>query len=73
MVKEAKKAAEEEMREAADRYATCLARVEAERLELEKKVNERDREIEEMSVTIEELKVVVENQVNFCQSRSKLN
>ncbi|XP_043266915.1 hyaluronan mediated motility receptor-like [Venturia canescens] len=68
MVRDAKKAVEEEMREAADRYATCLARVEAERLELEKKVNQRDAEMEEMSVTIEELKVVVENQESFSQS-----
>ena len=71
MVRDARNAAQEEMREAADRYESCLACVETERAVLEEKLAQRDIEIVKLSVALDELKIVVENQVKIIDESSQ--
>ena len=68
MIMEAKTAAEEEMRLATERYKSCLARAEMERVALDEKLVQKDAEITRLSVTLEELKSSAETQESFGQS-----
>ncbi|KAG7204959.1 hypothetical protein KM043_005345 [Ampulex compressa] len=68
MIREARTAVEEEMRLTAERYKTCLARVEVERAALDEKLAQRDAEISRLSTTLEELKSCAETQESFSQS-----
>lgn len=68
MIREAKITVEEEMRLTAERYKTCLARVEMERAALDEKLAQKDAEITRLSVTLEELRSSAETQESFGQS-----
>lgn len=68
MIREAKITVEEEMRLTAERYKTCLARVEMERAALDEKLAQKDAEITRLSVTLEELRSSAETQVNSMNS-----
>lgn len=63
MMKDAQSIVEEEMRLNNERYETCLARMEEERVTLEEKVSQRDAEIVKLSTTLEELRSSAETQV----------
>lgn len=63
MIREATIAVKEEMQLTAERYKTCVARVERERAELDEKLSLKDAEISRLSVILEELKISAETQV----------
>ncbi|XP_031837028.1 uncharacterized protein LOC116428932 [Nomia melanderi] len=68
MIREATIAVKEEMQRTAERYKTCLARVERERAELDEKLLLKDAEISRLSIMLEELKTSAETQESFGQS-----
>ncbi|XP_076668686.1 uncharacterized protein LOC143369105 [Andrena cerasifolii] len=68
MIMEAKTAVEEEMRLNTERYKSCLAQVEMDRVALTEKLVEKDAEITRLSVTLEELKSSADTQESFGQS-----
>ena len=68
MIMEAKTAVEEEMRLATERYESCLAQVEMDRVALTEKLVEKDAEITRLTVALEELKSSADTQESFGQS-----
>ncbi|XP_012282310.1 hyaluronan mediated motility receptor [Orussus abietinus] len=68
MVREARTAVEDEMRTVAERYKSCLERVESERAMLDEKLTQKDEEVNKLSQAFEELKNSAETQESFSQS-----
>ena len=68
MIMEAKTAVEEEMRLTTERYKSCLAQAEIDRVASTEKLVEKDAEITRLSVTLEELKSSADTQESFGQS-----
>ncbi|XP_011341570.2 hyaluronan mediated motility receptor isoform X1 [Ooceraea biroi] len=68
MIKDAQSIVKEEMRLTNERYETCLARMEEERVTLEEKISQRDAEIVKFSAALEELRSSAETQEIFSQS-----
>lgn len=68
LVREARNASEDKLRQATEKYNACLDRLESEKAALNAKLAQKDLEIIRLNAGLEEIKCTVETQVqNYFQ------